>query len=168
MLSLDLPVSSAKTNAIRTSPPSFRMTTRYFHGSPSMLGVRYEIFGPPSEVNGRLPTFDPTIATPDAPPSGTLSGFVLPANYEGTLPPGVIKSPHDGLWATNYNDVSPRIGFAARMPNNPSIVLRGGYGIYFDRMSGDLAEQSVGQPPFSFKQSLAGRSKWRSDTAGAL
>lgn len=119
-------------------------------------GVRYEIYGPPSELNGRLPTFDPTIATPDAPPTGTLSGFVLPANYEGTLPPGVIKSPHDGLWATTYNNVSPRIGFAARMPNNPSIVLRGGYGIYFDRMSGDLAEQSVGQPPFSFKQSLQG------------
>jgi hypothetical protein len=119
-------------------------------------GLRYEVFGPPSEVDGRLPTFDPSIATPDAPPSGTLSGFVLPGNYDGNLPPGVIKSPHNGMWATDYTDISPRIGFAVRMPNNPSMVLRGGYGIYFDRMSGDLAEQTVGQPPFSFKQSLQG------------
>jgi Carboxypeptidase regulatory-like domain/TonB-dependent Receptor Plug Domain len=119
-------------------------------------GLRYEIFGPPSEIDGRLPTFDPEIATHSAPDTGTLSGFVLPGNYTGPLPPDVVKSPHDGMWAANYKDFSPRIGFAARLPNDPALVLRGGYGIYYDRMSGDLAEQTVGQPPFSFKQSLAG------------
>ncbi len=119
-------------------------------------GVRYEIFGPPSDIHGRLPTFDPSIATHDAPPSGTLSGFVLPGNYSGPLPDGVIKSDHDGMWATRFEDVSPRFGFAARLPGKRTLVLRGGYGIYFDRMSGDLAEQTVGQPPFSFKQSLQG------------
>ena len=61
-----------------------------------------------------------------------------------------------GLWATDYSDVSPRIGFAVQLQNRPMILLRGGYGIYYDRMSGDLAEQTVGQPPFSFKQSLQG------------
>ncbi len=119
-------------------------------------GMRYEIFGPPSDTQGRLPTFDPTIASHSAPPTGTLSGFILPANYTGELPPGVVKSSHDGLWATDYSDISPRFGFAATPRNAPVVVLRGGYGIYFDRMSGDLAEQTVGQPPFSFKQSLQG------------
>ena len=119
-------------------------------------GLRYEIFGPPSDTHGRLPTFDPSIATHDAPASGTLSGFVLPGNYRGALPSGVVRSPHDGMWSTNYSDISPRIGFSARLPGTPTRVVRGGYGIYFDRMSGDLAEQTVGQPPFSFKQSLAG------------
>ena len=119
-------------------------------------GLRYEIFGPPSDIYGRLPTFDPSIATPDAPPTGTLSGFVLPGNYTGPLPQGVVKSPHDGMWATNWADISPRFGFSARIPGFHTTVLRGGYGIYYDRMSGDLAEQTVGQPPFSFKQSLAG------------
>lgn len=119
-------------------------------------GVRYEIFGPPSDINGRLPTFDTLIATPDAPPEGTLSGFVLPGNYTGPLPPEVVKSSHDGIWATKYADISPRFGFAARLPGTRTIVLRGGYGIYYDRMSADLAEQTVGQPPFSFKQSLQG------------
>ncbi|MCU1226684.1 MAG: hypothetical protein JWQ42_4777 [Edaphobacter sp.] len=120
------------------------------------VGVRYEIFGPPSDINGRLPTFDPTIASHDAPATGTLSGFVLPSNYTGPLPAGAVKSSHSGLWGTSYKDVSPRIGFAARLQNHPLLVLRGGYGIYYDRMSGDLAEQTVGQPPFSFKQSLQG------------
>ncbi len=119
-------------------------------------GLRYEIFGPPADIDGRLPTFDPSIATHGAPPAGTLSGFVLPGNYHGPLPSGVVRSSHDGMWATDYTDVSPRIGFSARLPGSATRVVRGGYGIYFDRMSGDLAEQTVGQPPFSFKQSLAG------------
>jgi hypothetical protein len=119
-------------------------------------GLRYEIFGPPSDIHGRLPTFDPSIATPDAPASGTLSGFVLPGNYRGPLPPDVVRSPHDGMWATQFKDVSPRIGFSARLPGRTTRVVRGGYGIYYDRMSADLAEQTVGQPPFSFKQSLQG------------
>ena len=117
-------------------------------------GLRYEIFGAPSDTLGRLPTFDPTIASPSAPPSGTLSGFVLPGNYTGPLPTDVVKSSHDGLWPTRYVDISPRFGFAARLPGSRLAVLRGGYGIYYNRMSGDLAEQTVGQPPFSFKQSL--------------
>jgi hypothetical protein len=119
-------------------------------------GARCEIFGPPSETNGRLPTFDPTIAAHDVPASGSLSGFVLPANYHGPLPGGAIKSGTSGLWATTYKDISPRFGFSLRLPDSRSVVLRGGYGIYYDRMSGDLAETTVGQPPFSFKQSLQG------------
>jgi hypothetical protein len=119
-------------------------------------GVRYEIFGAPSDTQGRLPTFDPSIASHSAPATGTLSGFVLPANYTGPLPLDAVKSSHSGLWGTDYTNVSPRVGFAARLSNHPLVVLRGGYGIYYDRMSGDLAEQTVGQPPFSFKQSLQG------------
>ena len=119
------------------------------------IGLRYEIFGPPSEIHGRLPTFDPAIASHQVPLSGSLSGFILPANYTGPLPDDVVKSSHSGLWATQYADISPRFGFSARLTNSPLAVLRGGYGIYYDRMSGDLAEQTVGQPPFSFKQSLA-------------
>ncbi len=119
-------------------------------------GLRYEILGPPSDIHGRLPTFDPSIATHDAPSSGTLSGFVLPGNYSGPVPDGVVRSSHDGMWATTFKDVSPRIGFSARLPGSATRVVRGGYGIYYDRMSADLAEQTVGQPPFSFKQSIQG------------
>src|SRR5450755_1468111 len=82
---------------------------------------------------GKIATFDPTIASPTAPATGTLSGFILPSNYTGELPQDVVKSSHPGLWGTDYSDVSPRIGFAAQLQSRPMILLRGGYGIYYDR-----------------------------------
>ena len=89
-------------------------------------------------------------------PAGSLSGFVLPSNYTGPLPGGAIKSNTRGLWSTPHTDFSPRIGFSLKLSNRYQLLLRAGYGIYYNRMSGDLAETTVGQPPYSFKQSLAG------------
>jgi hypothetical protein len=119
-------------------------------------GLRYEFFGPPSEIHGALPTFDPDIATGQVPAAGSFSGYVLPANYKGPLPAGVLKSDTNGLWNANYKDFAPRFGFSLRLLDKPILVLRGGYGIYYDQLSGDLVEQTVGQPPFSFKQSFSG------------
>jgi hypothetical protein len=119
-------------------------------------GLRYEFFGPPSEINGNLPNFDPTTAAQQVPASGSFSGFVLPANYTGTLPTGYTKSQNNGMWNADYKDLSPRFGFALRLLNSPTLVLRGGYGIYYQRLSGELAEQVVGAPPFSITQALQG------------
>lgn len=119
-------------------------------------GLRYEFFGPPSDVHGALPTFDPTIATGQVPAGGSFSGYVLPANYKGPLPEGVLKSNTNGLWNADYKDFAPRVGFSLRLLDRPTVVLRGGYGVYYDQLSGDLVEQTVGQPPFSFKQSFSG------------
>ena len=118
-------------------------------------GIRYEIFGPPSEIHGQLQTFDPTIASAAAPAGGTLSGFIVPANFSGTLPVGVVRLPHNTLWNTNYGDVSPRLGFSLRLTNGPTLVLRGGYGIYFDRLSAGMIEGTLAQQPFSVRQILA-------------
>ena len=121
-------------------------------------GVRYEFFGPPSDIHGALPTFDPTIAIGQVPPApiGSFSGYVLPANYKGPLPDGVVKTGTSGLWNADRKNFAPRVGFSLRLLNKPVLVLRGGYGIYYDQLSGDLVEQTVGQPPFSFKQSFSG------------
>ena len=119
-------------------------------------GLRYEIFGPPSEIHGRLVTFDPALASLSAPASGSLSGYVAPSNFSGTLPPDVLKTNRRGLWPTRYGDVSPRIGFAYQLAHHPELVLRGGYGIYFDRLSADLAESLVSQAPYSTFQFISG------------
>jgi len=116
------------------------------------FGLRYEIFGPPSDIHGLLSNFDPTIATGQVPASGSLSGFTLPANYPGTAAPGVTKTSTAALWSTDYHDVSPRLGFALQLTRDPIVVLRGGYGIYYDRPSGDFAEGQLGQQPFSLQQ----------------
>jgi Carboxypeptidase regulatory-like domain/TonB-dependent Receptor Plug Domain len=119
-------------------------------------GLRYEFFGAPSEINGRLPNFDPTTASHQVPAGGSFSGFVLPANYTGMLPSGYNRSQNSGMWNPDYKDFSPHFGFALRLLNNPTLVLRSGYGIYYQRLSGQLAEQVVGAPPFSLTQALQG------------
>jgi hypothetical protein len=119
-------------------------------------GLRYEIFGPPSEIHGRLVSFDPTIASLSAPQSGTLSGYVVSSNFKGTTPQGVTQLASRALWPTRYTDLSPRLGFAFHLASHPDLVIRGGYGIYFDRLSGGLAENLVSQPPFSISQLFSG------------
>jgi hypothetical protein len=130
----------------------FKVTSRLMLN----VGLRYEIFGPPSEVHGRLVTFDPALATLDAPPEGTLSGYVAPSNYMGGLPDGVVKTGRRGLWGTRFTDVSPRLGFALRIAQRPELILRGGYGIYFDRLSAGMAESLVSQAPYSTFQFISG------------
>jgi hypothetical protein len=119
-------------------------------------GLRYEYFGPPDEIHGRLSNFDPAIAASQVAATGSFSGFLLPANYHGPLASGFTKTPNSGMWNSDYTDFSPRLGFALRPLDKPTLVLRGGYGIYYERLSGELAEQNVGQPPFSVTQSLLG------------
>jgi len=119
-------------------------------------GLRYEFFGPPTEIHGRLSDFDPTIATSQVPPSGSLSGFVVPSNFPGPLPSGVTKRKDAGMWNADHKDLGPRFGFALRLSDSPTVVLRGGYGIYYERLSGELASESIGQVPFSLTQNFQG------------
>ncbi|MGB7190014.1 MAG: TonB-dependent receptor, partial [Acidobacteriaceae bacterium] len=120
-------------------------------------GLRYEIFGAPTETHGRLANFNANIAaTGPVPAMGTFSGFTLPSNFQGTLPSGVLKTSFPGLYKTPFGDVSPRLGFAWQVMDHPVIVVRGGYGVYFDRHSGTLAEQTISQPPFALLQIGAG------------
>lgn len=118
-------------------------------------GLRYEIFGAPTEIHGRLATFDPTIASLTAPQEGTFNGFVVPSNFTGTIPSGVVKLNREGLWANNYLDLSPRFGFAVQLTDRPTTLLRGGYGIYFDRLSAGLVENLVNQSPFALTQTVS-------------
>lgn len=115
-------------------------------------GLRYEIFGPPVEIHGFLSSFNPAIADGEVPIGGSLSGFTVPANYKGPVPDDVTQTSTAGLWSTDYRNVSPRLGFALQLTQTPTLLLRGGYGIYYDRPSGDFAESQIGQQPFSIQQ----------------
>jgi hypothetical protein len=112
-------------------------------------GVRYEIFGPPQEIHGLLPSFDATIAAGQVPAAGSLSGYTLPANFSGPVPTGATRTSTASLWATDYAAISPRLGFALKLTDRPILVMRGGYGIYYDHPSGGFVESTVGQQPFA-------------------
>ncbi len=125
---------------------------RLTHRLTVNAGLRYEIFGPPMEIHGRLSNFDPSIAAGQVPVAGSLSGYTLPANFPGPVPAGVTKTSTAGLWYTDYHDISLRFGFALQLTEKPTIVLRGGYGFYYDRPSGGFVEGQSGGQPFSLQE----------------
>jgi len=113
-------------------------------------GLRYEIFGAPSEIHGRLTNFDPNIAIRGPiPATGTYSGFTVASNFQGTVPQGIVKNSYTGYYKTPHGNLAPRLGFVWQMRDKPLLVLRGGFGVYFDEHSGNLPEGMLGQPPFA-------------------
>ena len=130
----------------------FRVTPRLTVNA----GLRYEYFGPPTEIHGHLSNFDPSIAASQVSPGGSFTGFLLPSNFSGAVPAGLTKTPESGFWNSDYKDLGPRLGFAYRLNTSKPVVVRGGYGIYYERLSGELVLQNVGQPPFALTQSLIG------------
>jgi len=73
------------------------------------LGLRYEIYTPLAEEKNRIANFDPNTAS------------IILAGVNGV-------SRYGGL-STQYNNIAPRIGFAATVA--PGTVIRGGYGISY-------------------------------------
>src|SRR5260370_25204187 len=106
-------------------------------------GLRYEFFGPPSEIPGHLSNFDPQIAPHRIPDTGSFVGFFLPSNFNGPLANGVRKTSGSGMWNPDHRDWGPRLGFALRLLNKPTVVLRGGYSLYYEKLSAELAYQNI-------------------------
>jgi len=103
------------------------------------LGIRYDFMGGYSDALGRFANFNYGLANLNAPPTGTLAGFVAAANWSGgPLPPGVVRSPNDSAINNDgENNFGPRVGFAWQvLPHSDRFVVRGGYGIYYSPVTG--------------------------------
>jgi hypothetical protein len=119
------------------------------------LGVRYERLANLADKFGRNSGFDITLANPNPPAAGTVEGFVVSENFPGTVPAGVKQLDNKyGIRGEHQNNVGPRIGFAWQFLQR--LVLRGGYGIYHSRATGQPFIQLAAGPPFALARQLVG------------
>jgi hypothetical protein len=119
------------------------------------LGLRYERLGHLADTGGRNSGFDVSLANPNPPAGGTLAGFTVSDNFPGTVPAGVTVLDNEfGTRGEGQNNFDPRIGFAWRLPNSflpfsERMVMRGGYGIYHTRATGQAFLQLATARPFA-------------------
>jgi hypothetical protein len=110
------------------------------------LGLRYDLFTFPRDIRGRLVNFIPeqfhagTALAPAGPPNGIVQAG------NGTLPG--VPTVSDTLIPTDKNNFAPRVGFAYRVTDSDNLVLRGGYGIYYDRPSTRLINTQLFNYPY--------------------
>jgi hypothetical protein len=84
------------------------------------LGVRYELETPRTERYNRMNSFDPNMPSPLKVPSmpDLRGGLVFASDQQR------------GFVDTNYKGIAPRFGLSYRL--TPAMVLRGGYGVFFN------------------------------------
>jgi len=112
------------------------------------LGLRYDFYGLPKEKYGRLVNFSPgqfrqgTLAAPAAGPNG----FVQAGNAVNPLPG--VPLVEDTLVPQDKNNFAPRVGAALRLNDSGTLVARGGYGVYYDRISTRFANTQLFNFPY--------------------
>ncbi|MBA3241553.1 MAG: carboxypeptidase regulatory-like domain-containing protein, partial [Acidobacteria bacterium] len=111
-------------------------------------GLRYEYKGVPFEVNGQMSNLvsqDPSGVTP----AGGFRFELVGKNSGGS----------SNLYSDDYNNFAPRVGFAyspdfkegfiSKLTGGPGKTsIRGGYGVFYDRVFGNLFSNSSANPPF--------------------
>ncbi len=114
------------------------------------LGLRYERQGVIGDSLGRSSNVNLSLVDPNPPSGGTLQGIVVGSNFKGILPPGVTRAANSAaINGDGQNKFAPRVGYSWQLPHTDRLVLRGGYGMYFERSTGQLFLQLIAVPPFS-------------------
>ncbi len=128
------------------------------------LGLRYELFLWPTEAQGRIGNFDfagfePCFTTT----GGSLSvcdkpspGFIIPGNVQntglGNVDGAIVvttrSSTEHTLRKQDKNNFAPRIGFAFSPFESNRMVIRGGFGIFYDRPSAAFINTVFSNYPF--------------------
>jgi len=123
-----------------------RTTSWHFFGQDSWkvfkrltlsYGMRYEYNTPLKDPHNEILGFFPGKQSTKFPGAPT-----------GVLYPGDPGTPNPGLTYPDRNNFAPRFGFAWDAFGNAKLVVRGGFGIFYDLEDGALNLQFGGEPPF--------------------
>jgi hypothetical protein len=132
------------------------------------LGLRWDFVPHGYDINGAMSTFIPAdYNRADAPifnADGSLDssgpGFTtvtgvshavssIPFYLNGVALAGRNGEPKS-MVETDYDDLAPRIGFAYALTGDSKTVLRGGFGMFYEQLSGNDIYDSGTNPPFSY------------------
>jgi Carboxypeptidase regulatory-like domain/TonB dependent receptor len=118
------------------------------------LGLRWEYFGPPhnniANIDSNL--YFGTGVTPLPCPgasSGTCNPFFPANNLWFSYEAGATFQVHNSsIWNKDLNNFGPRVGFAWDMFGTQKLVLRAGWGAFYDRMYNNIFENIRFNPPY--------------------
>jgi hypothetical protein len=106
------------------------------------VGLRYELNTVPTEVNRRI---EGALMLEDLPvPGGSaINSPLATAFFDGSVEAyRKVLGGRENIYDGDHNNFAPRIGFAWSPKADGPLVVRGGYGVYFDAVLGALVSQS--------------------------
>jgi hypothetical protein len=113
------------------------------------LGLRWEYFGTPQNFQ---PGVDANFyqGVPVTPIQTTSTNPFFPTNnaYLALFATGSVQQRNHDLWNKDLNNFGPRLGFAYDVEGNQKLVVRGGFGINYDRLYNNIFENIRFNPPF--------------------
>ncbi|HYU46461.1 MAG TPA: TonB-dependent receptor [Terriglobales bacterium] len=113
------------------------------------LGVRWDYFSPP---HNNVPGLDSNLFTgsPATPIATASTNPFFPANntvFAGFATSTFQVRDHE-IWNKDTNNFAPRVGFAWDALGTQRFVIRGGFGMAYDRMYNNIFENIRFNPPF--------------------
>jgi len=136
------------------------------------LGLRWEYGGLLNDKYGNQTNFwtSAILSVPapgSTPATGSLAGYVVPRSFQGVLPAGVIRGPRNDETPNGpgRNNYAPRFGFAWQPLGGNKFVVRGGYGWFFDRVSGSGLGLHLASPPYATRTDTSGTNNYFSTLA---
>ncbi|MFY9558075.1 MAG: TonB-dependent receptor [Blastocatellia bacterium] len=119
------------------------------HNLTLNLGLRWEYFGPPHNFREGIDSnfYFGTGVTPVPNPS---SNVFFPSNSPliARLVTGSFQQRDHSIWEKDNNNFGPRVGFAWDVFNDQKLVVRGGGGMFYDRIWNNLFENIRFNAPF--------------------